>query len=41
LPRISRACCSAFYSAFRVLARSKPERALLEGVARPALGLLD
>lgn len=25
----------------RVLARSKPERALLEGVARPALGLLD
>jgi TetR/AcrR family transcriptional repressor of nem operon len=25
----------------RVLARSKPERALLEGVARPALALLD
>ncbi len=25
----------------RVLARSKPERDLLEGVARPALGLLD
>ncbi len=25
----------------RVLARSRPERALLEGVARPALGLLD
>jgi len=27
--------------AIRVLARSKPERALLEGVARPALALLD
>ena len=25
----------------RVLARSKPERTLLEGVARPALALLD
>jgi TetR/AcrR family transcriptional repressor of nem operon len=25
----------------RVLARSNPERALLEGVARPALALLD
>jgi TetR/AcrR family transcriptional regulator, transcriptional repressor for nem operon len=25
----------------RVLARSKPERALLEGIARPALALLD
>jgi TetR/AcrR family transcriptional repressor of nem operon len=25
----------------RVLARSKPDRALLEGVARPALALLD
>jgi AcrR family transcriptional regulator len=25
----------------RVLARARPERALLEGVARPALGLLD
>jgi TetR/AcrR family transcriptional repressor of nem operon len=25
----------------RVLARAKPERALLEGMARPALGLLD
>jgi TetR/AcrR family transcriptional regulator, transcriptional repressor for nem operon len=25
----------------RVLARSRPERALLEGVARPALALLD
>jgi len=25
----------------RVLARSKPNRALLEGVARPALALLD
>jgi TetR/AcrR family transcriptional regulator, transcriptional repressor for nem operon len=25
----------------RVLARSKPNRALLEGIARPALGLLD
>jgi TetR/AcrR family transcriptional repressor of nem operon len=25
----------------RVLARTRPERALLEGVARPALGLLD
>ena len=25
----------------RVLARSKPERALLEGVARPAFALLD
>jgi hypothetical protein len=25
----------------RILARSKPERALLEGVARPALALLD
>ena len=25
----------------RVLARSKPERALLEGVAQPALALLD
>jgi TetR/AcrR family transcriptional regulator, transcriptional repressor for nem operon len=25
----------------RVLARVRPERALLEGVARPALGLLD
>jgi TetR/AcrR family transcriptional regulator, transcriptional repressor for nem operon len=27
--------------AIRVLARSKPERALIEGVARPALALLD
>jgi len=25
----------------RVLARSKPERALLQGVVRPALALLD
>jgi TetR/AcrR family transcriptional repressor of nem operon len=25
----------------RVLARAKPERLLLEGVARPALALLD
>jgi len=34
-------CCLACCSAFVVLARSKPGRALLEGVARPPLALLD
>ena len=39
--RIWRACLLGVLLGIRVLARSKPERALLEGVARPALALLD
>jgi len=31
----------AIVIAIRVLARARPERALLKGIARPALALLD